>query len=329
MRAVVYEGAGGVEVIAVRDDVPQPVPGEDDALVAVAYAGLNRADLLERMGYYPMPPQAIAIAGLEFSGTVRAVGSRVRGVAPGDRVCGLVQRGAQAEFVAVQALTLSKLPDGVTLRTAGAIPEAFTTARDALFTRGGFTLGQTVVVHAVGSGVGLAAVSLAKRAGGYTIGTSRTEAKLSRAQDYGLDLGLSLDEQWVGRALAATNGRGADVILDFVGAPVFDANLKVLAGGGRIVQIGTMGGALASVNLGVLMTKRAALHGTVLRSRPLDEKIALAKQFTRELLPLFERNELQAAIDRVFPLEDIRAAHEYLESNASFGKVLLAIGTTE
>ena len=330
MRAATYTGKGGLEVIALRDDVPHPEVGTDDALVAVAFAGLNRADVLERQGHYPMPQQALTIPGIEFSGIVRETGSRVTNVFAGDRVCGLVQSGAHAELVAMQALTLAKVPDGVSLRDAAAIPEAFMTAHDALFTRAQFALGETALVHAVGSSVGLAAVALAKRAGGIAIGTSRSAEKLERAKAaHGLDFGFVLDDGWRGRVLAATGARGVDVILDFVGASMLEGNLAVLASRGRIVQIGTMGGAQASLHLGMLMAKRAELHGTVLRTRPLEEKIAIAKHFARALLPLFAGGSLRADVDRVFPLAELGAAHEYMESNANFGKIVIEIGGPE
>jgi putative PIG3 family NAD(P)H quinone oxidoreductase len=325
VRAATYTGKGGVEVIALRDDVPDPEVGTDDALVEVAFAGLNRADVLERQGLYPMPKRAIEIPGMEFSGVVRATGSRVTNVFEGDRVCGLVQTGAQAELLATNALTLSKVPDGLSMRDAAAIPEAFITAHDALFARGRFALGETALVHAVGSSVGLAAVALIKRTGGVAIGTSRTAEKLERAKEHGLDFGFLLDDGWRGRVHAATNGRGADVVLDFVGAGMLDGNLSVLATRGRIVQIGTMGGANVSVHLGLLMAKRGELHGTVLRTRPLEQKIAIAKDFERTQLPLFARRELRAEVDRVFPLAELAAAHEYMESNANFGKIVLEV----
>jgi NADPH2:quinone reductase len=326
MRAALYEGTGGVEIIAVRE-VLEPAPGDDDALVEVAFAGLNRADLLEREGRYGTMGRAAAVVpGLEFSGVVRAVGARVSSLSPGERVCGLVTAGAQAERVVAHALTLARVPEGVDLATAGAIPEAFITAHDALFARGGFGLGQTVLVHAVGSGVGLAALALARRAGGLTIGTSRTAEKLARARELlGLDFGVSFDDAWPEAVLAATGGRGVDVVLDFAGATTLERNVGVLASSGRIVQIGTLGGAKASIALGALTAKRATLVGTVLRTRPLDEKIALTRGFADHLLPLFARGELRAAIDRVFPLDEIAAAHLHMESNANFGKILLSV----
>lgn len=324
MRAAVYEGTGDRDVIFVRE-VAEPALGSDDALVAIAFAGLNRADVLERQGRYPGPHRSIAIPGLEFSGVVRTVGSGVRNVTAGDRVCGLVAAGAHAELVTTPALTLAKVPDGVTLRDGAAIPEAFITAHDALFSRGDFQMGQSALVHAVGSGVGLAAVGLIKRAGGIAIGTSRTPEKLARAQEHGLDFGFVLDDTWLGRVQAATNARGADVILDFVGAAMLERNLTALAQGGRIVQIGAMGGAQANFNLGPLMAKRAALHGTMLRMRSVAEKILLTQHFERSLLPLFARGELRPEIDRIYPLENVREAHERMESDANFGKILLEI----
>ncbi len=325
MRAATYTGTGGIKVIAIRDDVPEPEVGSDDASVEVAYAGLNRADILERRGGYPGPAREPVIPGLEYSGIVNAIGSRVTNVAVGDAVCGLVSAGAHATQVAAHALTLSKVPSGLSLRDAAALPEAFITAHDALFARGRLRLGQSVLVHAVGSSVGLAAVALARRAGATTLGTSRTQSKLDRARACGLDYGFVLDESWLGRVLAATDARGADVILDFVGAPMLERNCKALATGGRIVQIGAMGGTRATVDLGTLMSKRGELHGTVLRSRPLEEKIALAKGFTRELLPLFERAQLRPEIDSVFPLGRLADAHAHIEGDANFGKILIEI----
>ena len=325
MRAAIYTGTGTTDVITIRDDVPEPELGSDDALVDVAYAGLNRADLLERQGGYPGPTRDPMIPGLEFSGTVAAIGARVTNVAVGDRVCGLVTAGAHASRLLTHALALCKVPKHLDLQTAAAIPEAFTTAHDALFARGRFALGETALVHAVGSGVGLAAVALVKRAGGIAIGTSRTAEKLERARAFGLDFGFVLDDDWTRHVHDATNARGADVILDFVGAPMLHHNLVALASRGRIVQIGTMAGAQASINLGVLMVKRAELHGTVLRSRPLDEKIALAKRFEREILPLVTAGELRTPIDRVFPLAELAEAHAYMDGDANFGKILIEI----
>src|ERR1700693_3647826 len=228
MRAIVYDGAGDTGVIEIRE-VPTPEPGSDDAQVKVAYVGLNRADILERKGHYPSPLGKGAIPGLEFSGTVSKIGASVRNVKVGERVYGLVPGAAHAEYLVTQALTLSPVPDGVSLEAAAALPEAYITAFDALFNHGNFELGQNVLIHAVGSSVGLAAIALVKNAGGRTIGTSRTPAKLERAGSHGLDVGILLDESWPDKVRAATGGRGVELLMDFIGGPVLDQNISVLA----------------------------------------------------------------------------------------------------
>lgn len=324
MRAIVYNGAGDTYVIEIRE-VPIPEPGSDEAQIAVAYVGLNRADILERKGQYPSPLGKGAIPGLEFSGTVSKIGANVKNVNAGDRVYGLVPGAAHAEYVVTQAQTLSPVPAGVSLEAAAALPEAYMTAFDALFNRGAFALGQNVLIHAVGSSVGLAAIALAKSAGGRTIGTSRTPGKLERAQTHGLDVAILLDESWPEKVKAATNGRGVEVVLDFIGAPVLDQNISVLVVGGRIVQIGTLGGYKASFALNALMAKRASLIGTMLRSRGLDERIALARAFTVQLGPLFARGALRAEIDRVVPFERMGEAHKAMENNENFGKIVVAV----
>ncbi|GAC1305314.1 MAG: NAD(P)H-quinone oxidoreductase [Vulcanimicrobiaceae bacterium] len=326
MRAAIYTGAGGREVVAIRDDVPEPELGSDDILVAVAYAGLNRADLLERRGLYPAPGAGPPIPGLEFSGVVRALGSRARAVAVGDAVCGIVAAGAHAERLTTHALAVAKIPPGLALRTAAALPEAYVTAHDALFARADLRLGETVLVHAVGSGVGLAALGLARRIGARTLGTSRTPAKLVRARGLGLDVGIVFDDDWLAGVRAATDGRGADVILDFAGGSTLERNCAALAAGGRIVQIGALAGARATLDLGVLMAKRGTLHGTVLRSRSLAEKIGLHATFERAILPLVARGDLETSVDATFPLDRLADAHERMESDANFGKILIAVG---
>jgi NADPH:quinone reductase-like Zn-dependent oxidoreductase len=326
MKAIVYRGTGDASVIAYAD-VPDPIVGSDDALVEVAYAGLNRADVLERLGTYGAAGSGRdVIPGLEFSGIVREIGANVKQLGVGERVCGLVAAGAHAQYVATNAAALANVPSGFSLRDAAAIPEAFITAHDALFTLGRTTLGSNVLVHAVGSGVGLAASALAKRAGALVVGTSRTTDKLERAREHGLDFGFVLDDGWRGRAIVATGGRGFDVVLDFVGAPMLADNVVALATGGCIVQIGTLGGAVVqNFHLGLLMAKRGTLVGTMLRSRPLFEKVALTRDFERLVLPLFARGELRATVDAEFPLERMAEAHAHMEGNANFGKVVLAV----
>jgi putative PIG3 family NAD(P)H quinone oxidoreductase len=326
MRAAVYVRAGGVDAIELRD-VPDPVPGSEDLLVDVAYAGLNRADILEREGRYgpPEPAEGPTIPGLEYAGTVAALGERVRGYTIGDRVFGIVSGRAHAERLATNAETACRVPREIDMAAAGAIPEAFMTAWDALFGCGRFSLGQTAVVHAVGSGVGAAAVQLVKLAGGTTLGTSRTPEKFERARKHGLDVGALLDDDWPTLAHEMTGGRGADVVLDFVGVTTFDRNVAALATGGRIIQIGALGGSRGQVALHSFMAKRASFIGTVLRARPLHEKIALARAFEAYVVPAFASGALHAVVDRVFPLEEIRDAHRYMEDNRNFGKIVLKI----
>jgi NADPH:quinone reductase len=324
MRAVVFSRPGGIEVVEVRE-VPEPKMGEHDLLVEVAYAGLNRADILEREGRYGAPPSSgPLIPGMEYSGTVRAFGSHVKGFEAGDRVFGLTAGGAQAERVAVDAGTGMRIPDALDLETAGAVPEAFVTAWDAL-SAGGFTLGHTVVVHAAGSSVALAAMALVKAGGGTTVGTSRTPVKLARAGEYGLDYGALLSDDWPAVAKRVTGGRGADLVLDFIGPATFERNVAALRPGGRIVQIGTLGGAKGEVSFGAFMGKRVHLIGTLLRSRALHEKTALARRFASEIVPLFARKSVRPVIDRVFPLDEIRDAQRHMESDANFGKILLSL----
>ncbi len=325
MRAAVYAGTGGPDVIALRE-LPEPVCGSDDALVDVAYAGLNRADILDRMGVYgggKRPSEVVP--GLEFAGTVREVGSHVSNVRPGQRVCGLVPGGAHAEVLVVQAQTLAVLPADVSLEEGAAIPEAFLTAYDALFTLGQLGIGQHVLVHAIGSSVGLAAAALAKRAGAVVLGTSRTASKLERALADDLHAGFLLEEGWPKRAIELSGGRGVELILDFVGEPTLEGNVAALASGGRIIQIGTLGGQRATLSLGSLMVKRGSLISTVMKTRPLDEKIALARVLERRLLPFFARGELRAVIDRVYPLDALPEAHRAMEANANFGKLVIAL----
>lgn len=321
MRAVVFE-AGEARV----GKRPIPKCGDDDVLVDVAFAGLNRADVLERLGKYGSPPTAdgAAIPGLELAGTVRARGANVRSLRVGDRVCALVPGGAHAEVARVHAASAVLVPDSLALADAAALPEAYITADDALFALGSLRLGETVVIHAVASGVGLAALELARTAGARTIGTSRSPKKLAHARTLGLDVALDLEEFPKG-VLDATDGRGADVILDCIGPTLFDRNVAALATRGRIVQIGTLGGARAETGSAGLMAKRGHWIGTVLRSRPLEEKVVLARSFAERILPLVVNGTLAAHVDRFFPLAAIAEAHRYMEEDRNVGKLVLAI----
>lgn len=323
-RAVTFRGAGGVEVIALDERVvPDPGPGE--VLVAVHAAGLNRADILQRRGFYPAPAGvADDIPGLEYAGTVAALGPGVRAAAVGDEVMGIVAGGAMATHLVVHERELIPVPAGVSLTHAAAIPEVFLTAYDALVVQSGLELGTTVLIHSVGSGVGTAALQLVNAAGGRSIGTSRTQSKLERASELGLHHGVLAEHKTFADAvLGLTGGQGAGIILDCVGAAYLDENLRAVAERGRIIVIGLLGGASGSASLGMLLHKRASITGTVLRARPLEQKAALAQRFAAAVNPLLSAGKLAPVVDATMPMHDIARAHELLESNRTFGKIVL------
>jgi len=326
MKAVVFAGKGGPEVVEVRE-VPDPAPSRGEVLVRVRAAALNRADLLQRRGLYPPPPGTREdVPGLELAGEVVKAGEGVTAWKPGDRVMAIASGEAQAELALVHERMLLPVPEGLTLEQAGAIPEAGITSHDALFTLGGLRPGWTVLVHAVGSGVSTAAVQIAKAAGATVIGTSRTADKLERARALGLDHGIlvSRDEpRFADEVRKITGRRGVPLVLDFVGAPYAAENVAALAAGGRIVVIGTMGGPKATLDLGALMRARGSVIGTVLRPRPLDEKVAATQAFARDVLPLLASGRVKPVVDEVLPMARAREAHERMERNESFGKLVL------
>ncbi|HET6342453.1 MAG TPA: NAD(P)H-quinone oxidoreductase, partial [Gemmatimonadota bacterium] len=280
MRAIRIAEPGGPDVLRMGE-VPRPEPGPSEIRVRVRAAGVNRAEILQRRGLYPAPPGWPAdVPGLEVAGEVEAVGERVTERAVGDRVMGLVGGGGYAEYVVVHEREAIRLPEPLSWEEAAAIPEVFVTAHDALFTRGRLSLGEWVLIHAVGSGVGTAALQLARAAGAKTLGTSRTEWKLDRARELGLELAIQAGaEDFADAVLDATGGRGADLILDLVGGGYLPRNLASLATLGRIVVVGLTAGAFAEIDLGVVLRKRITMVGTSLRSRPLEEKIAAVQAF--------------------------------------------------
>lgn len=327
MRAIVIREPGGPEVL-VSKELPDLVPPPSHVRVAVRYAGVNRADLLQRLGVYPAPPGVPPdIPGLEYAGVVDAIGEGVTRFAVGDRVLGLVGGGAYAEQLVAHEEEVARIPEGVDDRTAGALPEVLVTAYDALLIRAGLAPGETVLVHAAGSGVGTAAVQLAKALGCFVIATSRTEEKLARCKDLGADVTLAVKGAEFAQAVsAATGGRGADVVLELAGGPYVAEDVRCVATLGRIVVVGLTAGTRADVDLRLLLAKRATIVGTVLRSRPLAEKIRAAEVLSRHVLPLVAAGRVRPVIDRVFPLAEAAAAHAYVASNESFGKVLLDAG---
>lgn len=322
MRAITIPGFGGPEVLRLGT-VPRPRTGPRDLLVRVHASGVNRADLLQRRGLYPPPPGESEVPGLEFAGVVEAIGSAVTRWRAGDRVMGIVGGGGYAERVVVDERVAVAVPEGMEMVVAGAIPEVYMTAWDAVFRQAGLKRGETLLIHAVGSGVGTAALQLARRAGARTIGTSRTDAKLERAAGEGLGVGLAGGEGWEEGVMDATGGRGADVILDLVGAPYLAGNQAAIAVGGRHVVVGVPGGSRAEVDLRRLMVRRARLFGTVLRARSVEEKAALAVEFAGAALPGFADGALRPVIDSVFPVEKAAEAHRRMELNENFGKIVL------
>lgn len=322
MRAVRVHEPGGPDVLRLSD-VDRPEPGEGAVRVRVRAAGLNRADLLQRMGRYPAPAGAPPdIPGLEFAGEIDAVGAGVTEWTPGDRVMGLAGGGAYAEWIVADAGHVVRIPDGWTCETAAAVPEAFVTAHDAL-QQARLARGEHLLVHAVGSGVGVALLQLGRAIGASVTGTSRTEWKLQRARALGLDRAVLVADRFA----PYDELRGTvNVTCDLVGGPYLPGTLDAMAPGGRIVVIGLTGGRSAEVNLGTVLAKRLTVIGTVLRSRSATEKRAVTRAFANEVLPLFHSGAVRPLVDRVFAMEEAAEAHRYMEANENFGAVVLTWG---
>lgn len=325
MRAVVLRSHGGPEVLSI-DEVAEPEVGPEDVLVRVAASAMNRADLLQRMGLYPDPRGGSPeIPGLEFSGTVVRVGSRVRMWKSGDRVMGIEAGGCQAELVATHERQLLRVPDAVDLVEAAAIPEVFLTAWDALVVQGGLTSGRWALVHAGASGVGTAAIQIAVAIGA-RVAVTCSAGKAQVCRDLGAHLVLERSPHpWLADAQAAVPA-GFDVVLDVVGGEEIDRNLQAVAQRGAIIQVGTMAGARVPVNVGLLMGKRCRWVGTTLRSRPIEEKVSVTRRFAAEMLPLFDDGRLRPVVDSRYALDDVASAHLHMESNANAGKILLVVG---
>ncbi|MBT5568586.1 MAG: NAD(P)H-quinone oxidoreductase [Acidimicrobiaceae bacterium] len=324
MRAVVITGYGGPEVLQVME-VPEPLPGPGEVLVEVVSSALNRADLLQRMGLYPGPQMEHEVPGLEFAGRVSAVGEGVTRWSEGDEVMGITGGAAHAERLVVHADQAVRVPVGTPLEMAGALPEVFITAWDALVLQGGLREGGTALVHAGASGVGTAAIQLCGMLGA-TVVVTASAGKVARCLELGADRAVDYTSQdWVSVVAEATDGRGANVVLDVIGGDYLDRNADALAVGGTIMQVGLMGGGKATFGLGKLLSKRARLVGTTLRARSLEEKVALSRAFEDRVVPGFEDGSLQVVVDRRYPLADIAEAHAYMETNASVGKIALDV----
>ncbi|MBN1652875.1 MAG: NAD(P)H-quinone oxidoreductase [Deltaproteobacteria bacterium] len=323
-RVIRISEPGGVEVLRL-DQSEIAEPGGSEVLVAVRAAGLNRADVLQRRGLYPAPPgYPQDIPGLEFAGEVVRVGPRARCYQPGDRVMGITAGGAMSTHLLARERELIPIPMRLSFAEAAAIPEVFLTAYDALLIQGGLRAGQAVLIHSIGSGVGSAALQLGLLAGAQVIGTSRSELKLETCRGLGLKHAVLVkDAAFARQVREQTEGRMAQLILDTVGGAYLGENIEALAPGGQIIVIGLLGGARGDLSLNSLLAKRASIHGSVLRSRSLEEKAALAQGFIRELLPRFESGELRPVIDRVMPMDSIQQAQRRMEQNLNFGKIVL------
>ena len=323
MRAIVISKFGGPEVLQVVER-PVPEPSRGEVRVRVRATAINRADLLQRIGAYPAPSDSPAdIPGLELAGEVDALGAGVERLQVGDRVFGLVGGGSYAEALVTHERALAKIPDGVSFEHAAAIPEAFITAHDAIVTQAGITAGETLLVHAVGSGVGTAAAQLGRALGAFVIGTARTADKLDRAKPLGMDAGV-----------VAKGGKFADavtaiaqphVVLELVGGGYLDEDLRCVRMQGRIVLVGLMAGAKSELSLDLVLRRRVQITGTVLRARPLEQKIAAMRVFEEQVVPLLARGKIAPVIDTVMPLAEAATAHARMASNDSFGKIVLVV----
>ena len=323
MQAVVLNGHGGVEVLELRT-VPKPQPGAGEITVRISTAGINRADLLQRMGQYPVPagwPEDIL--GMECAGVVDALGTGVDRWKIGDRVMGILGGGGYAQYVNTDASCVVPIPECIGLKEAGAIPEVFMTAFDAIVIQMGLVNRETLLVHAVGSGVGTAALQIGKVLGVKTIGTSRSPHKLDKANAYGLDHAVLADDSWPEVVLDATDGRGVDVILDLVGGPYLSGNQKVIALKGRHVVVGVPGGLSGTIDLRAMMGKRVTLRGTVLRARSLQEKVELTESFEKDILPFFGGGAILPVVEKIFSPDEVADAHNMMACNENFGKLLI------
>ena len=325
MRAIIITRPGGPEVLEMQDR-PKPEPGVGQIRVRVRASALNRADILQREGNYPVPPGAPAdIIGMEYVGEVDATGPSTLLWKTGDRVMGIVGGGGHAEFLCVHEREAMPIPQLMPWEEAAAIPEAFLTAYDALFNQLQLVLGETLLIHAVGSGVGTAAVQLARVAGATVIGTARTAEKLERTKLLGLHTGIDASHaDWPALVEREIGAERVHAVLDLVGGSYLAGNLRVLASRGRIVVVGLTAGGTAPFSMHLLLRKRLTIVGTVLRARPLEEKISLAREFSERVVPLFDAGRLRPVVDRVFPFDEIRVAHELMESNKTFGKIVLS-----
>jgi putative PIG3 family NAD(P)H quinone oxidoreductase len=324
MRAVVITSPGGPEVLKL-EEVPDPVPGEGEVVVEVAAAGVNPADVLQRQGFYPPPPGVPAYPGLECSGRIAAIGPGVSGWREGDSVCALLAGGGYADLVAVPAGHLLPIPGGVSLTDAAALPEVACTVNASVFGQARLAPGEVLLVHGGAGGIGTMAIQLGKARGAVVACTAGTPAKLERCHELGADLAISYrDDDFVAVVGDFTGGRGANVILDIMGAPYLARNIETLATSGRLLQIATRGGVHAEIDLGTLMRKRISIFASTLRARPVAEKAAIVADVRGQVWPLVAAGKVGPVIDRTLPMAEAAQAHRLMEAGAHVGKILLA-----
>jgi putative PIG3 family NAD(P)H quinone oxidoreductase len=324
MKAIVVAAPGGPEVLELRE-LPDPSPAEGEVAIEVRATALNRADLLQRRGLYPPPAGASPVLGLECSGVVSEVGPGVASLSVGDRVMALLGGGGYAERVCVHERLCLPIPDRLSFEQAAAVPEAFLTASEALFGLGRLRAGEWALIHAAGSGVGTAALQLSRTAGARVIATA-SERKLERVSALGAERVVARDEDdFVKAALEVTDGRGVDVVLDLVGAKYLARHQECLAVLGRHVVVGLVGGAKAELDLSRVLSRRHSILGLVMRTRPLADKIGVVERFRRDSWGRLAEGVLEATVDSVFALADARSAHERMETNATFGKIVLKV----
>ena len=328
MKAVVITAPGGVDVLELRE-VARPTPSYGQVLVRVHATALNRADILQRQGRYPAPADAPPdIPGMEFAGEVTELGPGATRWTVGQRVFGIVSGGAYAEYLVSHERMLAEIPASLDYVEAAAVPESFITAYDALVTQASLRPSERVLIHAVASGVGLAAVQLVRALGAIPYGTARGAGKLDRAREYGMEEGWaatddfaelsSLTKRWSG-------GNGMNVVLDLVGGAYFRASIEVMATLGRLMLIGTMAGRESTIPLGRVLASRLTIRGTMLRNRPIEEKLSATRAFEDQVVPLFSRGIVRAVVDSELPLSEVRAAHTRMESNETIGKIVLRV----
>ena len=325
MKAITRNKDGGPEVLQLSEVSP-PQPTATQLLVDVKATALNRADLIQRRGGYPPPPGESEILGLEIAGTVSAMGESVIGFNEGDRVFGLVGGGGYAEQAVIDYRMAMPVPDEWRFEEAAAVPEVFFTANENIFTLGRLSAGEAILIHAGGSGVGTAGIQIAHHAGAHVFVTAGTSDKIDNCKALGAIESINYKQSdFVAEIERLTDGDGVDVVLDFIGAPYLARNLQILKTKGRLLQVGLMGGSATEIDLGMVMRKRLQIIGSVMRPQSLDEKISITQRFVHRWLPALKTGTLRPVIDSVFPLAQAREAHQYMEANRNFGKIILKI----